>query len=120
MTFRRERIALLLVLAASAPARADGPGDNLAESVRRIPGPGIKVGADDRRELEDGLGLLGNKLGELESRPDPRTTPLLPDARVFYKAVHDALTHDEFFTPKDVARARDLIAEGNRRVQQLA
>ena len=115
MTLHRTTIAALLILAATPTAWADGPQD----TVRRIPGPGIKVGPDDRKALEEGLNTLKAAIEALEQRKEPRTKERLPDVQVFYKAVHDALTYEEFFTARDVARGRELLAEGNRRAEQL-
>jgi hypothetical protein len=119
MTPHRTTIAALLVLVALAPARADGPRDNLVDAVRRIPGPGIQVGADDRKALEEGLNTLKTAIEALENRKDARTAERLPDVRVLYKAVHDALTYDEFFAPRDIIKAKELLVEGNRRAAQL-
>src|SRR5947209_4755833 len=119
MTLPRATIAAILVLAASATARADGPGDNRVDSVRRIPGPGIKVGSEDRKALEGGLDALKTSIEALEKRKDARIAARVPDVRVFYKAVHDALAYDEFFNTRDVVRAKELLAEGSRRASQL-
>src|SRR6185437_8087941 len=58
-------------------------------------------------------------LATLEKRKDARTRDLIPDVRVFQKAVHDALTYREFFDPPDVGRAKDLLALGRKRAGQL-
>jgi dienelactone hydrolase len=104
---------------AASPARADGPGDNLPASVRRIPKLGIEVSAEDRKELEAGLTELGGSLERLEKRRDSKTVELLPDVRVFFKAVHDALEHQGFFAPDELRKAKELLDEGRRRAGQL-
>ena len=118
MTFTRASLAALLVLTASA-AFADGPKDNLANSVRPVPPPGITVPPDDRKALEEGLETLGEALDRLDRQRDPRTVALVPDVRVFHKAVHDALTYQEFYTPKEFVKARELLDEGRARAEQL-
>jgi dienelactone hydrolase len=119
MTLRQMTPAVLLALGAMTAARADGPKDNIPGAVRRIPAPGIEVPADARRELTAGLDALKAALDTLEERRDARTRELIPDVRVFYKAVHDALEYREFFDPPDIARAKDLLTIGRRRAEQL-
>ena len=48
-----------LLLLGSLALRADGPGDNLADKVRRVPPPGVKITDADRAELEKGVAALG-------------------------------------------------------------
>src|SRR5207247_1645981 len=44
---------------------------------------------------------------------------LLPDVEVFHKAVRYALTYNEFQSKGELNQARQLIAEGRTRAQQL-
>ncbi len=119
MTLRQTTMAILLPLVAAIAARADGPKDNIPGAVRPIPPPGIEVPAEARRELAGGLDALKAALDALEGRRDARTRELIPDVRVFFKAVHDALEYREFFDLPDIARARDLLKIGRRRAEQL-
>ncbi len=102
-----------------AAALADGPADNRPENVRRIPKLGIEVSADDRKALEDGLGKLQEAIEQLKAKKDARTQSLLPDVQVFYKAVHDALKYQEFFDPRDIAKAKHQLEEGSGRAEAL-
>jgi len=56
------RLPILLAVFSCSLAwvlRADGPSDNLPDTVRRIPPPGIKISEADRAELEAGAADLG-------------------------------------------------------------
>jgi dienelactone hydrolase len=101
-------------------ARADGPADNLPDNVRRIPKLGIEVPREQRTSLESGLARLDEAIRQLAALKDQRHADLLPDVEVFYKAVHDALTYQEFFDLKEVRAAESLLTEGLLRAQQLA
>src|SRR5437868_3054542 len=113
-------LTTLAVLGITAAAWSDGPQDNLPDSVRRIPKAGIEVPPEARAELERGLAELGAAIGGLEKKRDARVTGLLPDVRIFWKAVHDALVYQEFFAPQELAKARNLLEEGQLRARVLA
>ena len=115
---------LLLSLGLLVAARADGPGDNQPDKVRRVPPPGVKVPDTDRLALEESLARLRSKIDELVKSATPEQRELLPDVEIYYKAVHDALKYDEFFNVKDIAKevavAKNLIEKGLERAQALA
>jgi hypothetical protein len=50
----------------------------------------------------------------------PDRARFLPDVEIFAKAVDWALRHDEFYDVKQVAWAREQLAEGERRLAALA
>ena len=112
-------VVSLSCLASVAAALADGPADNRPENVRRVPKVGIEVPPDDRKALEDGLGKLQGAIGQLQQKKDAKVASLLPDVQVFHKAVHDALKYQEFFDPKDVAKAKHQLEEGQSRAEAL-
>jgi dienelactone hydrolase len=105
-------------LCLAASVLADGPADNVATTVRRVPKLGIDVPAQDQTALEEGLAELKGLIDRLGQRGDKRTAELLPDIQIFWKAVHDALTYREFFVAADVAKAKDLLKEGRTRAEQ--
>jgi pimeloyl-ACP methyl ester carboxylesterase len=105
---------LLLVL----PLTLDGPVDNSSTQVRRIPKAGISVPDDVRASLERRLELLKQSIDAIDS--GSAASSLLPDVQIFHKAVHDALTYDEFFDTKEIAKAEELLAEGEVRAKALA
>jgi hypothetical protein len=116
-------------LVACSVAQADGPADNLADKVRRIPPPGVALEAADRQELELKVQALGKEIGDLRValKGKPALLELLPDVQIYYNAVHYALKYDEFHKPYDskshkpleVAVARKLLAQGQERARQL-
>ena len=109
-------IALVLLTFARAPLLADGPADNNPLTVRRVPKLGIEVPADRRVKLEAGLKELDRKIMALGRGP---MTVHRPDVEVYYKAVHDALTYQEFFDPKEIDFADQALATGHERADQL-
>ncbi|HVC95150.1 MAG TPA: prolyl oligopeptidase family serine peptidase [Pirellulales bacterium] len=116
----RSPLSLLSILLLALPARADGPTDNLPDNVRRIPKLGIEVPADERAKLEDGLNALDAAIRQLATRDDATVRDLLPDVRIYRKAVGDALEYQEFFDPKEWVVAHELLAEGRQRAADLA
>jgi pimeloyl-ACP methyl ester carboxylesterase len=113
------RHATFLILA--VPALADGPADNLADKVRRIPPPGIVISDADRSDLTPRAAELAKEIenlrGALKSRP--ALLELLPDVEVYHKAVDWALRHDEFFKTNETQAARALLVLGMERAQSL-
>src|SRR5687768_7931225 len=93
-------LSAFLVLSCS-PAGADGPQDNLADQVRRIPKLGIEVPPEQRTELEQRLASLEAALGSLRQKQDATPRSLLPDVLIYHKSVNDALRYQEFFDAKE-------------------
>jgi pimeloyl-ACP methyl ester carboxylesterase len=100
----------------TVPLWADGPGDNVADKIRRIPPPGIKIPDADRAELQAGLEALFKDIVAACYSP---YADLLPDVQIFYKAVHDALYYDELYDLKEVAVAKRLLKLGSERAAAL-
>ena len=100
---------------------ADGPKDNLPDSVRRIPPEGVSIGGAERSELEAKVAELGAEIGRL--RPllskKPGLLELLPDVEVLHKAVDWPLRYNEFFKLQEVNAARELLKEGMDRATAL-
>jgi hypothetical protein len=112
----------LLLLVTTSAALADGPIDNLADKVRRIPPPGVAISVDSRTELERGVVDLGRQIESLkaELQNKPALLELLPDVQIFHNAVRYALAHNEFFNvTNEVPAAHDLLLQGIDRVKQL-
>ena len=116
----RPLISLCLLLAASY-ALADGPSDNSADKVRRVPPPGIKLSEADRAELTERTAKLAQEIealrGDLKSKP--ALLELLPDVEIYHKAVDWALRYDEFFKTNETSSARALLALGTERARSL-
>lgn len=116
---RHTLAALAILLVSVAAARADGPADNVPTAVRRVPKLGIDVPSADRQELKAELEKLGAALQTLEGHRDAKVKRFIPDVRIFWKAVHDALEYQEFFVPQEIAKAKDLLKEGLSRADAL-
>ncbi|MCH7688485.1 MAG: hypothetical protein IH899_17680 [Planctomycetes bacterium] len=115
-----KRVALLVALMVSPLlAWADGPKDNDPASVRPVPRPGIAVPKDDELQLTLKLLVLNESIEKLKKRIDTQTTQLLPDVEIFYRAVNDNLTYNEFFSKNDVEKAKELLKIGQQRAEQL-
>ena len=94
-------------------AFGDGPADNLAENVRRIPPLGIEVPDEVRGELQEGLKELMGAMKKVEK--DER----LADVEIFYKAVAWVLRDGEFRSEKEFEVARNLLKVGMERAAAL-
>ena len=115
-----QRSALYLCFALSIPvwSLADGPADNKAQNVRRIPPAGVPVPDDKRAALTAETEKLGAVLAELAKSPATKQA-WLPDVLIFHKAVDWALKYDEFFNDKQFATAAELLKEGFSRAESL-
>ncbi len=78
-----------------------------------IPPPGVSVPENDQRQLRAGLARLAARIEANQ------TNPHLADVRIFHKAVQYALEGNEFFTPEDIFRGKELLRIGNERMSQL-
>lgn len=115
-------IAIACIALAAAPLLADGPTDNIAENVRRIPAPGIEVPAQDRADLEKGIAALGDAIAKLKQTyaKKPDMLDLLPDIEIYHRAVWSALTYNEFFKANEIKVAKGLLEDGMARANALA
>jgi len=111
------------VQAQQPPAReapkVDRGRDNDPAKVRQVPPPGIEVPADRKKALEEKVIALGDAITRLAALHQPRIDGLLPDIRIYHKAVRDALTYNEFFNLKDLDKADNLLEEGRLLAGQL-
>jgi hypothetical protein len=98
---------------------ADGPKDNIADNVRRVPKPGIVLSDADRKELTEGLQKTTDARGVLEERLKPELKQYLPDVEVYDWAVRSALKYNEFFNPKEIAVAKKMLQTGLERADAL-
>ena len=55
---------------------------------------------------------LRARITRAASSKDPAIRALLPDVEIYYRAVSDALTYNEFFSAADVKKAGELLATG--------
>jgi dienelactone hydrolase len=75
----------------------------LGLQAKEIPGPGIPVPEKDRAELEAGLKEL---VEAMDGVVDYRKAV---DIMVYHKAVDWALRYNEFYSPKEIAAAKELL-----------
>jgi hypothetical protein len=103
-------------------ARADGQGDNVPDKVRPIPPTGIQVPAADQQQLKTELEKLQKEIADLETKlkSKPALLELLPDVRIYKKAVRYALEYNEFFNAREIPIARELLKQGLERANALA
>ncbi len=111
----------LAFIVASYALLADGPSDNLAENVRRIPPPGIKIADSDRTGLTEAAARLGRDIESLrdELKNKPALLELFPDVQIFHKAVDWALRYDELYRTNETQTVRALLILGTDRVEAL-
>lgn len=93
-----------------------------AEEIKRIPPPGIEVPAERRQELQQGTDELSRQIEQLRTtlKDKPVLLALLPDVQIYHNAVRYALRYDEFFNPRELDLARELLRQGKERADQLA
>jgi len=95
---------LFLALAVSAVAQ---------QQLHLIPPPGVAVSDADQRQLKAGLARLATRIEALKANPH------IADVQIFEKAVRYALEGNEFFTPEDVFRGKELLRMGADRMSDL-
>jgi len=110
-----------VVLMMPIGVRADGPSDNKAENVRRIPGIGIEVPKELEVELRAGLAELGEKIEGLEKSlaKEAKWLALLPDVEIYHKAVRYVLDYQEFHRKSEFDVAKALLETGSKRADEL-
>ena len=112
---------ILFLLLTAVPAWADGAQDNVADKVRPVPPPGIKVPDEVRSDLQSGVDALGKEIDALRNllKGKQAGLDLIPDVQIFHRAVHDALKYDEFYDAKEFGYAKKLLAMGHERAKSL-
>ncbi len=113
---------LLVLVMCLCQVEADGPADNIPETVRPVPPPGKPIAPEDREAIESSLKQLESRIASLRelSQTKPLVARLLPDVQIFHKAVRDAVTYGEIFNPtNEVPAAKSLLSAGLERAEQL-
>lgn len=112
-------IIALLAFATTSPAQT--PPTPTVTPARHIPPPGITLTDADRAELVAGAAALRQEIDALAPAlaNDAKLLARLPDVEIFHKAVDWALRYNEFFSPKEVEFARQLLTQGHERAAQL-
>jgi dienelactone hydrolase len=78
----------------------------------------VKLDESERKELREETDRLGREVVRLFMAPGVQKE-LVPDVAIFYTAVNQALTFDEFQQTNDVPEARRLLAMGFDRARAL-
>jgi len=110
------RILCLIAILLPALVLADGPADNIPANVRRVPKLGVEVPPERKAKLELGLAELNRRIELVRRSP---LAAHLPDVKIYYKAVHDALEYQEFFAANEIDFADKALATGIERADQL-
>ncbi len=102
---------------------ADGPADNIAEKVRRIPPePKSRPSSEEVAELKKGLDELGKEINSLKNslKGKNQLLNLLPDVQIYHNAVRYALEHDEIIDAKtEIPKAKNHLKAGMERAALL-
>ena len=116
-------IALVLMVGQmpQTSLRADGPADNSADKVRRVPPPGVTLSDDVRDELISGVQSLGKNLTTARSRwaKDSQQLKRVSDIEIFHKSVDWAVRYGEIFKTNEVDSARLQLKTAAERLQAL-
>jgi hypothetical protein len=117
-----KRFSLLAAMLLAAISSADGPTDNKPESVRPIPPPGLPVDPKTKMDLIAAADRLDADLKALIASPRDggRSARFAPDVLIFSKAVRVALVNNEIYAQNELGVARELLAMGRRRLEELA
>ena len=81
----------------------------------RVPPYGLTLSTDDKEALVAGIARL-----EAEIAKVPVSDPILPEVKIFHKAVNWAVTHQEFYRSNEIQIAHKLIDQGIGRARSLA
>jgi predicted peptidase len=88
---------------------------------KTLPPPGIKISEADRTELTKDVAAFDTeiKAARKQLQGQPVYLDLFPDVLIYHKAVDWALKYDEFYDPREVKAARELLKQGRARLQQI-
>ena len=121
MSLRRS--LFLFALSATAFAQTPPSPAPVQPVPKKIPTPGLSLTDADRAELTAGTAALRAEIDtlarDLSSPAAARLLALLPDVEIFHKAVAWSLDDDTFYSPREIAFAKHLLAEGRERAAQL-
>ena len=90
------------------------PANQQGGKIKTIPPPGITVPDADQKALRTTLTRLTARLDAMKGNPR------LPDIQIFTKAVTYALDGNEFFTPEEIFKAKELLRIASERADQLS
>lgn len=125
-------IGVFILWAPAGSAWCDGPADNQPENVRPIPPLGIKIDQTTGEALKwrckatrtqwETLLERAQLVNENQSNisPSPATIrALASEVLVFPRAIELALEFNQFYRPRDLEIASELLDEANRRIEVI-
>ena len=110
---------LLILLIFSYPLLADGLKDNFPDKVRQVPKAGIKLTGKQVKHFQKRNSELKLLIDQIARKKNSRLNELLPDVKIFHKAIHYALAHNEFLSKHDLKKADQILDEGIKRAKAL-
>ncbi len=130
-----ERLAAFLILSSLASLASlgwgDGPDDNRPENVRPIPPLGMEVDAATREALAWRCKAIRSQWQSLQASANGANDQgakasaaaiqsLASEVLVFPRAIELALEFGQFYRPKDLELASELLDEANHRLEIIA
>src|SRR5687768_13052269 len=86
-----------------------------ASAADRVPPYGLELQASDKAALVEGVTRLRGEIAKIRS-----ADPLLPDVKIFHKAVDWAVSYQEFYKSNEIQVAHKVIEQGIERARALA
>jgi pimeloyl-ACP methyl ester carboxylesterase len=86
-----------------------------ALAADRVPPYGLELAPSDKAALTEGVSSLREEIAKIPSRDR-----LLPEVKIFHKAVDWALSYQEFYRSNELQIAQKLIEQGLERARALA
>jgi pimeloyl-ACP methyl ester carboxylesterase len=86
-----------------------------ASAADRVPPYGLDLPLNDKAALVEGITRLRGEIAKI-----PSADPLLPDVKIFHKAVDWAVSYQEFYKTNEIQIAQKLIDQGIERARALA
>src|SRR5580700_9568557 len=106
-------LAVLLLASTDNLLAADGvktpPPAPKGPGPKRIPPAGIDVPPEMRAALQKELDAFRQEIDKLGVYQSARVHSLLPDVQIYWQAAHNALADNEFFQPREIDAAFDLL-----------
>src|SRR3982751_2928211 len=84
-------------------------------ATERVPAWGMELSESDKATLSEGVSKLRDEIAKV-----PWGNPLLPEVKIFHKAVDWAVSYREIYRTNEIQVARKLIEQGTERARELA
>src|SRR5690349_10361918 len=87
----------------------------IALGAERVPAWGMELSESDKAALTQGVSQLRDEIAKV-----PSGNPLLPEVKIFHKAVDWAVAYREIYRTNEIQIAHKLIEQGKERARELA